>query len=296
MRRLLILFLFFPLFVFAENNTSHLTLMLDWQLNPDHASLWIAQHKGFFAKQNLDVDLIAPSDSTNPARFAAAKQVDLGITYEPDWLIEKSKGLDVDWAATLVGRPLTAVMTSEKIQNISQLQGKTVGYSGGILQSISLRTMFRHEHLDSSKITWLNIHYGGLQALVAGRIDALTGIMRNVEPIELQQKGFAYHLFYPEDYGVPSYAELIIVTAPNRLTPTQLRGFQEAVKEATAYVKKYPEESWQLFANANPDLNNETNHIIWKGTVKYFSDHPGQFDDAQYQKLKTYLIQEKMLQ
>ena len=35
-----------------------LTILLDWFVNPDHAPLIVAKEKGFFAKHDLDVELI----------------------------------------------------------------------------------------------------------------------------------------------------------------------------------------------------------------------------------------------
>ncbi|MCB1832470.1 MAG: ABC transporter substrate-binding protein, partial [Geminicoccaceae bacterium] len=43
-----------------------LTVMLDWFVNPDHAPLVIAREKGFFAEQDLDVELVAPADPNDP--------------------------------------------------------------------------------------------------------------------------------------------------------------------------------------------------------------------------------------
>ncbi|MGB5064746.1 MAG: ABC transporter substrate-binding protein, partial [Candidatus Competibacter sp.] len=39
-----------------------LTVMLDWPVNPDHAALVVAQEKGFFAAQDLEVELQTPAD------------------------------------------------------------------------------------------------------------------------------------------------------------------------------------------------------------------------------------------
>jgi putative hydroxymethylpyrimidine transport system substrate-binding protein len=39
----------------ADAAKNRLTVMLDWFVNPDHAVLIVAQEKGFFAAQNLEV-------------------------------------------------------------------------------------------------------------------------------------------------------------------------------------------------------------------------------------------------
>ena len=39
-----------------------MTVLLDWFVNPDHGPLIIAQEKGYFADQGLEVEIIAPAD------------------------------------------------------------------------------------------------------------------------------------------------------------------------------------------------------------------------------------------
>ena len=43
-----------------------LTVLLDWYVNPDHAPLVIAREGGYFAKHDLDVDLVVSSDASAP--------------------------------------------------------------------------------------------------------------------------------------------------------------------------------------------------------------------------------------
>ena len=57
-----------------------LVVMLDWFVNPDHAVLVVAQEKGFFAAQNLEVELQTPADPNDPPKLAAAGKVDVAVT------------------------------------------------------------------------------------------------------------------------------------------------------------------------------------------------------------------------
>ena len=53
-----------------------LTLILDWFVNPDHGPIVIAEEKGFFAEQGLEVEVIAPADPADPPKMAAAGKAD----------------------------------------------------------------------------------------------------------------------------------------------------------------------------------------------------------------------------
>ena len=64
MKRLLALFLLFASpGVFAADK---LTLILDWFINPDHGPIIIAEEKGYFAEQGLEVEVVPPADPADP--------------------------------------------------------------------------------------------------------------------------------------------------------------------------------------------------------------------------------------
>ena len=43
-----------------------LTVLLEWFVNPDHAPMVIAEQRGLFAREGLEVDLIPPADPAKP--------------------------------------------------------------------------------------------------------------------------------------------------------------------------------------------------------------------------------------
>jgi putative hydroxymethylpyrimidine transport system substrate-binding protein len=60
-----------------------MTLMLDWFINPDHGPIIVAQEKGYFAEQDLEIEVIAPADPSDPPKMVAAGQADLAVSYQP---------------------------------------------------------------------------------------------------------------------------------------------------------------------------------------------------------------------
>src|SRR5689334_8253966 len=89
--------------VFASEKT---TVLLDWFINPSHAPIFVAKEKGFFKEQNLDVEIIGPADPSDPPKLIAAGKGDIAITYEPQFMIQKSKGLPLAHIGTLINHPL----------------------------------------------------------------------------------------------------------------------------------------------------------------------------------------------
>ena len=65
-----------------KNEKTTLRLMLDWYPNAVHTFIYVAQEKGYFAEEGLDVVIEMPSDVNDPLRLAAAGKVDLAINYQ----------------------------------------------------------------------------------------------------------------------------------------------------------------------------------------------------------------------
>ena len=109
-----------------------MTLMLDWFINPDHAPLFVAQEKGYFADAGLEVELIAPADPNDPPKLVAAGKADLAVSYQPQLHLQVAEGLPLVRIATLVATPLNTllVLADGPVQSIADLKGRTVGLLG----------------------------------------------------------------------------------------------------------------------------------------------------------------------
>src|SRR5205814_1170648 len=69
---------------------------------------------GRFKADGLDVKVRAPSDPSEPIKLVAAGKVDLGISYEPELLRARDRGLPVEAVAALVRTPLTTIISLPK--------------------------------------------------------------------------------------------------------------------------------------------------------------------------------------
>ena len=66
----------------ASAEDKAMTLMLDWFVNPNHGPVVIAQQKGYFKEEGLNVTIQEPADPSMPAKLVAANNIDLAISYQ----------------------------------------------------------------------------------------------------------------------------------------------------------------------------------------------------------------------
>lgn len=289
-----LLFLLMGFIVPGYANKTHspqkITVILDWFVNPDHAPLIVAQQQGFFSKNGLDVELIAPANASDPPKLVAAGKADIGIDYQPHLLMEISSGLPLTQIGSLVDQPLTsfAVLAESSICDLADIKGKRVAYSHGI-NSIMLETMLQHHGLTTQDIEQVSVGYGLMQALLSKKVDAVMGLMRNIEPIQMEKLGKPVRQFYPEANGFPSYDELVFIVQKQNSNAKFIKPFLTAVTEGLQYLQQHPEESWKKFIASHPELNDELNHEAWHASLKYFAKDPATQDPVRCMRLAEVL-------
>ncbi len=288
----LFLVLLVQLFVLPALAAQKLTLMLDWFVNPDHAPIFVAQQQGFFKQQGLDVKIIPPADPSDPPKLVAVGKADIALDYQPHVLIAKAQGLPLVQVGTLIATPLNAlaVLQSSPYKSIKDLKGKKIGYSNASTDYIMLKGMLAHNGLSLKDVELVNVHYNLSQALITGRVDAITGIMRNFEPVQMQLVGKPARLFYPEENGMPPYDELVFITNKKMAKDPRIAKFLYAVSEGVQYLVNYPKQSWEKFAKAHPELNNKLNKEVWFATIARFALRPAAYDANRSKRLQAYLI------
>lgn len=275
-----------------------LTLLLDWFVNPDHAAIIVAQQKGFFAANDLEVEIVEPADPSMPPKLIAAGQADLAVDYQPQLQVQVAEGLPLVRVGTLISTPLNSlvVLESSNIQQLSDLKGKKIGYSVSGFEDALLKAMLNSVQLSLSDVELVNVNWSLSPALFSGQVDAVIGAFRNFELNQMDMEKKPGRAFYPEEHGVPLYDELILIANKNRLSPKKLRAFLTALEQATVYVLNHPEQSWQAFISYKPkDLDNELNRLAWRDTLPRLALRPSALDNVRYEKMATFMQQQGLI-
>ncbi|EIY2677430.1 ABC transporter substrate-binding protein [Raoultella planticola] len=273
-----------------------LTLVLDWYINPDHAPIMVAEQIGAFKAQGLDVKIVPPSDPALPPRLVAAGQADLAITYQPQVHFFADEGLPLVRVGTLINSPLNTVIALDKsIKTPADLKGKKVGYSVSGIEQATLATMAQHAHIDPQSIKLINVNFQLTSALLAGQVDAVIGGYRNIEALELKLQGKDPQVMNVEDFGVPAYDELVIVANRDEIHAAKIKKFLVALQEGVTYLRAHPQETWQAFAAAHPELNTKLNQQAWQQTAPLFAGNPAALDKARYEAYEQFLYNNKLV-
>ena len=268
-----------------------MTLLLDWFVNPDHGPIIVANEKGFFADQNLEVEIVAPADPSAPPKLVAAGQAELAVSYQPQLHLQVAEGLPLIRVGTLVATPLNCllVLKDGPIAQISDLKGGKVGFSVAGVEEALLTAILSKHGLSMSDIELVNVNWSLSPSLMSGQVDAVLGAYRNFELNQMEIEGVEGRCFYIEEEGVPTYDELIYVANKDKMDVDMIRRFLRATELATQYIVNHPEESWEVFKASSAELDDALNAKAWVDTLPRFALRPEALDEGRYTRFEAFL-------
>ena len=260
----------------TPSKIERLQLMLDYLPNADHAGIYAAQADGRFKDVGLDVKIRTPSDPAAPLRQVAAGRVDLAISYEPEVLRARDKGIKVVSVGALVQRPLTSIIAlpGGNVSKPADLRGKTVGTAGIDYQKAFLQTILERASVPPQSVKVRNVGFNLNQALLTKRVDATLGGFLNYEALELRQKKRQPVVIPVAKAGVPPYDELVFVTSESAAKENGdvIRSFLGAVARGTRDLRREPVAA---LLRANPDLDVKLQREAVKVTLPFFQPPDG---------------------
>ncbi len=274
-----------------------LVILLDWFVNPDHAPLIVAKEKGFFAKHDLDVELIEPSDPSAPPRLVAAGQGDVAVNYQPQLHVQAAEGLPLTRIGTLVATPLNSLIVLEDgpIKEIADLKGKKIGYSLAGFEDALLGTMLGNHGVSMDEVELINVNFSLSPSLYSGQVDAIIGGYRNFELNQMEIEGKPGKAFYVEEEGVPPYDELILTVRNDKVDDPRFARMLAAIEEGVQYLINHPDDSWKAFIAAYPNLDDELNIKAWADTLPRFALRPAALDKNRYARFADYMVQQGLI-
>ena len=234
----------------GQRQTKNVTFMAGFkpQANLPFVGVYVAQEKGYFKDQGLNVS-IRHAQSGEHLQLLLAGEVQFSTANGAQVLSRNDQGLPLQ-AIALIGQrseQAFAVGANSGINSVKDWEGKTFGYKGSV--PAEFLAIARANNLDPSKVRQVSVGFDP-RVLSEGRVDILPVFISN-EPDVLDKVGFKTKLFDPDDYGAGSLGLSYVSTreyvakdpeAVERFLKAALRGidFANANRgEALDIVMKY---------------------------------------------------------
>src|SRR5690625_794778 len=244
----------------STDETNKVSIMLDWYPNAVHSYLYVAEEKGYFAEEGLDVEFQFPANPTDPLTLAASGNVTMGLYYQPDVIMAKAnEDIPVKAVAAVVREPLNHVVyrSDDPLGSPKELEGKQVGYPGIPINEAIVKTIVNHDGGDYDKVEMINVEFELGSSLISEQVDAVSGMYVNHEVPVLRSKGYEIDFFNPVDYGVPSYYEIVAVTSEDTWEnkQTDIEAFWKAARKGFDFMVENPEDALQIILDNQDEAN-----------------------------------------
>ena len=202
----------------APSSGVPVSLVLDYQPNAVHAGIYSAIAAGDLEEQGIDLTVQEPGQSTDAPKLLRAGRVDLAVMDIHDLAIARDQGVDLVGVGALVQRPLAAVIANRAngISRVSDLAGARIGVTGLPSDDAVVEATLGSAGLDPGDADLVTIGFGSVPALSSGKVDAATAFW-NAEGIALRLEGVRTQEFRVDEYGAPSYPELVLVSTRETL-------------------------------------------------------------------------------
>lgn len=240
---------------------TRVSLALDWFPNSNHAGVFEAVRRGYFRAEGLDVNVYTPSDPSTVLQTVGVGRDDFGISYQPDLLQARSEGIPVVSVLGIVQHPLNSVMALETsgITRPGDLKGKKVGHPNIASNRAMLATMLAADGLRLSDVQLIDVGFDLVPALLSGQVDAVVGAYWTHESILMELEGHRVNVMRMEQWGVPDFYELLLVTGESNVTQRRdtVERFVRAFRRGFEAALADPQGSIDTLLELNPEAVNE---------------------------------------
>lgn len=256
-----------------EGKLEEVNVVLDWYPNAVHTFIYDAIEKGYYEDEGLKVNIQFPTNTNDAISMTAAGKADLGIYYLQDVAMSRgNENIPVKAVGTIVQSPLSIILSlkDKNITSPKDLVGKKIGYGGTALSEGIISTMLENagEKPDSAEV--IDVGFDLMSSMTTGKVDATIGCLVNHEVPQMEEEGFQLNYFFPNDYGVPNYYELVFVTGENTLNKDKekISKFLRASKKGFEDMKNSPDESLKILLNNQNEENFPLSESVEKKSME----------------------------
>ncbi|MBR0462664.1 MAG: ABC transporter substrate-binding protein [Erysipelotrichaceae bacterium] len=242
-------------------------VILDWYPNSFHSFLYVAQEKGYFAEEGLNVTITAPAGYSDALTFPAAGKAEAGLYYMDDVTVAYcDQGMDIKILGTATQESLNVMCALKEsgIESPADFKGKTIGYTGSTFLKAKILTILKDQGLTEDDITLVDIGFDSITALTTGSVDVVAGSMVNSEIIQLEDAGYEVNYWTWDKYGAPREYNTVFVVNKTDYEADQEKydAFVRACQKGFDFVKDNPEAAMDIIMNNEDAVNYELDREV----------------------------------
>ena len=253
----------------ASPDENRIQLILDWKAQMEHAGFFVADQKGFYAEEGLEVEILEGNGAPTAARVVGNGTYKLGIASGSATVMARARNIPIVSLA-VINQHTPVVVYSLKEKNITKpddLIGKRIGVNVGGTKHREFQALLRKHNISEDQIQLMGMSEASPAPLLAGQVDAMLGYTED-QPVMVELLGKEVNRLSLADYGIDVYSTNIIVNESFlKENPDRVRRFMRATLRGWRYAVAHPDEAVAAYMAKRPESNEAFNRENFKHLI-----------------------------
>lgn len=267
------------------------SIVLDWSPNTNHTGLYVAQEKGFFEEEGLDVEIMSSGEAGSDQLVASGK-ADFGVSYQESITEARSTGVPLVSIAAVIQHNTSgfASPVEKKITSPKDFEGKSYGGWGAPVEEAVMASVMKLEDANIEKVDFVNM----------GDTDFFTAVKRDIDfawiyygwtGIEAELRGEKLNMLYLTDYSDQlDYYTPVISTNEKMIEKDKqtVKAFMAAVSKGYEFAIAKPAEAADILLKAVPDLDEELVKKSQEWLASRYQDDAPRWGEQKHEVWENY--------
>jgi NitT/TauT family transport system substrate-binding protein len=268
--------------------------------NVQFAPLYVAQEKGFYADEGLEVE-IEYGYEHDFVSLAAQGEREFAIASGDQVILARAQGLPITYVMKWYQRYPVALMAlaSEQISEPQDVEGKKVGLPLFGTSLVGWKALVYAGNIDESAVSVEDIGFTQVAAIEEGVVDAAMVYIAN-EPVQLRSEGYNLNVIEVSDYINLVSNGLVVgdqLMADNpelvqRMVRATLRGITDTIAN--------PDQAFEIVRQTVPEITDEmapTQRKVLDVSIElYGTDRPGVSKAQAWQESVDFMLETGLLE
>jgi len=238
------------------------TLMLDWVPNTNHTGLFLAQQRGYFAEEGLQVEIVQPGE-VYAEQAVAGGAADFGVSFQEQVTLARGDGVPLVSIAAILQHNTSGFASRGALgaRRPADWEGLRYGSFGSPFEGPTLGALMACDGADVGTLEIVETGFTDPLALLQQEQIDLAWIFYGWQGIQAEQLGVDLDVVMMEDWFacIPDYYTPLLIASEATLAerPDVVRAFLRAVSRGYDEAAADPEQAAAILLEAAPELDAE---------------------------------------
>lgn len=231
----------------------------------EHLGVYVAQAKGYFADEGLDVEIQDISGDVSKEAIVTQGRSQFGISWQEDVTQARAEGIPIVSIANIIAHNTSALISlgDSGVESPAGFGGKTYGGWGSPIEEAIVKGLAAKEGVDPSTVGIVNTGAtSSYDAVKNGQVD-ISWIFYHDYGIAAELQGVDLNYIFLKDVDpVLDWYTPVYTTSEELIEedPELVQSFVTAIKRAYEFAIAHPDEAADIFLEAVPEFDAETTH------------------------------------